>query len=170
MSDEISEKVDQRIGSLIASGVIAPAKKRRKGMNWESKLAYEYVQTFYPNFPAWFRVSVGPVPGGQDNPLYYKLRRWADIIISMPDHISLIEVKMLAKPDVVGQLLNYAVLFPQTPMFEKYWSLPVKLKVVCSLTDEVTKKVIESQGIEVEIWKASNFDAWYEQVILKKNH
>ena len=170
MTNEISEMVDQRIGSLIASGVIAPAKKRRKGMNWESKLAYEYVQTFYPNFPAWFRVSVGPVPGGQDNPLYYKLRRWADIIIRMPDHISLIEVKMLAKPDVVGQLLNYAVLFPQTPMFEKYWSLPVKLKVVCSLTDEVTKKFIESQGIEVEIWKASNFDAWYEQVILKKNH
>lgn len=84
--------------------------------------------------------------------------------------MALIEVKMLAKPDVVGQLLNYAVLFPQTPMFEKYWSLPVKLKVVCSLTDEVTKKFIESQGIEVEIWKASNFDAWYEQVILKKNH
>ena len=169
METDINNLVDQRIGSLIASGIIAPAKKRRKGMNWESKLAYEYVQHFYPNYPAWFRVSVGPLPGGDSNPIYSKLRRWADVIIRMPDYISLIEVKMMAKPDVVGQLLNYEKLFPQTPMFEKYWSLPVRKKVVCSLVDLATKEFIESQGIEVEVWKASNYDDWYNQVILKKS-
>jgi len=164
----VAALVDQRIGSLIAAGVIAQAKKRRKGMNWESKLAYEYVQHFYPNFPTWFRVSVGPIPGGQNDPLYYKLRRWADVIIRMPDHIEIIEVKMLAKPDVVGQLNNYAQLFPQTPMFEKYWNEPLKKKVVCSLIDGATKDFIEKSGIEVEVFRGSNYEQWYNQVILKK--
>jgi len=48
----IAAMVDQRIASLIAIGVLAQAKKRRKGANWENKLAYEYVQHFYPNYPA----------------------------------------------------------------------------------------------------------------------
>jgi len=164
----IAAMVDQRIASLIAIGVLAQAKKRRKGANWENKLAYEYVQHFYPNYPAWFRVSVGPIPGGQNDPLYYKLRRWADVIIRMPDHIEIIEVKMLAKPDVVGQLVNYGQLFPQTPMFEKYWNEPVKLKLVCSTIDGATKAFVESQGIEVEVYRGSNYEQWYNQVILKK--
>lgn len=166
---DVTDLVDQRISALIGAGTLAPGKKRRKGMNWESKLAYEYVQTRYPNFPAWFRVSVGPVPGGANDPLYYQLRRWADVIIRMPDYMLLIEVKMLAKPDVVGQLHNYAKLFPSTPMFEKYWSLPIRKRVVCSLIDGATKDFIESEGIEVEEFKASNYEAWYNQVILKKS-
>ena len=166
---DVVDLVDQRIASLIGAGTLATGKTRRKKINWESKLAYEYVQTRYPNFPAWFRVSVGPVPGGANDPLYYKLRRWADIILRMPDHMLIIEVKMLAKPDVVGQLHNYAKLFPTTPMFEKYWSLPVRKRVVCSLIDGATKDFILSEGIEVEEFRASNYEDWYNYMILKKS-
>jgi len=165
----VASLVDQRIAALIGTGTIAPGKKRRKGRNWESKMAYEYVSKFYANQPTWFRVSVGPVPGGSNDPLYYKLRRWADVIVVMPKEVLIIETKMMAKPDVVGQLNNYAQLFPQTPMFERYWSRPVKKRVVCSLIDGATKEFIESSGIEVEVFKGSNYEEWYNAVILKKD-
>ena len=164
----VPDMVNAQISALIATGVIAQPKKRRKGMKWESKLAYEYVEKFYSTYPRWFRVSVGPVPGGNNDPLYYKLRRWADVIVRMPDHMLIMEVKMLAKPDVVGQLKNYEMLFPQTPMFDKYKDLPLKTKVVCSLIDGATQQFIEQNGIEVEVFRGTNFEDWYQQTIVNK--
>ena len=43
----VPDMVNAQISALIATGVIAQPKKRKKGMNWESKLAYEYVEKFY---------------------------------------------------------------------------------------------------------------------------
>ena len=163
----LPDAVDQRIAQLIAGGAIATPKKRKKGRLWESNLAWEYIGKFYEQYPHWFRIGLGAIPGGEENQIYAKLRRYADVVIRMPDHILIIELKMLAKPDVVGQLLNYKMLFPQTAMFEKYKDLPVKLKVVCSMVDDNTRAFIESHGIEVEIYKGKNFDTWYNEKIAK---
>lgn len=74
---------------------------------------------------------------------------------------------MKARPDVVSQLLNYRDLFPQTPLFTKYKDEPVKLKLVVAMIDQETKAFVEKNGIEVEEFKPSNYEAWYKLVIQK---
>jgi hypothetical protein len=85
----------------------------------------------------------------------------------MPDHMLIIEGKMKCKPDVVSQLQNYRDLFPDTPDFDKYKNEPIKLKVVAAMMDEKTKEFIERNGIEVEIYRPSNFEEWYKFVVEK---
>jgi len=101
--------------TLIKSGAIRVPQYKQKRTNWERILAYEYIKTNYANIPHWIRVEVGPLPEG-DNPLLFsRLRRWADAIIIMPDHIKVLECKMKADVSVIGQVLLYASLVPQTP-------------------------------------------------------
>jgi hypothetical protein len=153
---------------LIADGTFLPAKRRQKHVKWENMLAREYIEKFYNQYPHWYRIEVGALPKGFDNAMFTKVRRYADAIVRMPDHVLIIEMKMLAKPDVVAQILNYIDLFNETPMFEKYWKEPVKGKVVAALCDEATTKFINKHGIELEIYKPSNYETWYNQKITKK--
>jgi hypothetical protein len=131
-------------------------------------LSYEYVNKFYAETPHWFRIEVGPIPNGDTTNLYARTRRWADAVLRMPDHLLIIEFKMKAEPSVVSQLEHYGQLLPQTPLFKKYRNEPVKIKIVAAMVDEQVHKYIESRGIEVEIYKPSNYDQWYKQVILKE--
>lgn len=153
--------------TLIKSGAIRVPQYKQKRTNWERILAYEYIKTNYANIPHWIRVEVGPLPEG-DNPLLFsRLRRWADAIIIMPDHIKVLECKMKADVDVIGQVLLYASLVPQTPLFARYAHLPVKPVVVTAMITDEVKQAIESAGIEVVIFKPSNFEQWYAEKILK---
>jgi hypothetical protein len=175
MSDEtvinssVQEIADATISRLIAAGLIDPKKKEKKQrVNWERLLAYEYVEKFYQEVPHWFRIEVGPMPAGKTDLIYSKTRRWADCVLRMPDHMLCIEFKMKAEPSVVSQLMHYGELLPQTPIFKKYSQIPVKIKVVAAMVDDTTHKFIESQGIDVEIYKPANYEAWYKQTILKE--
>lgn len=169
VNSSVQEVSTAVISTLIAAGLIDPKKKEKKArVNWERLLAYEYVEKFYAETPHWFRIEVGPMPKGETNPIYSKTRRWADCVLRMPDHMLCIEFKMKAEPNVVSQLVHYAELVPQTPIFKKYSQIPVKIKVVCAMIDDITHKFIEEQGIDVEIYKPSNYEAWYQQVMLKK--
>lgn len=153
--------------TLIKSGAIRVPQYKQKRTNWERILAYEYIKTNYANIPHWIRVEVGPLPEG-DNPLLFsRLRRWADAIIIMPDHIKVLECKMKADVSVIGQVLLYASLVPQTPLFARYAHLPVKPVVVTAMITDEVKQAIESAGIEVVIFKPSNFEQWYAEKILK---
>lgn len=153
--------------TLIKSGAIRVPQYKQKRTNWERILAYEYIKTNYANIPHWIRVEVGPLPEG-DNPLLFsRLRRWADAIIIMPDHIKVLECKMKADVSVIGQVLLYASLVPQTPLFARYAHLPVKPVVVTAMITDEVKRAIESAGIEVVIFKPSNFEQWYAEKILK---
>jgi hypothetical protein len=152
---------------LIANGTFLPAKRKQKNVKWENLLAREYIEKFYSQYPHWYRIEVGALPEGFENAMFTKVRRYADAIVRMPDHVLIIEMKMLAKPEVVAQIQNYIDLFNETPMFEKYWKEPVKGKVVAALCDEATKRFIEKHGIELEIYKPANYDAWYAKKIAK---
>lgn len=163
----VTATTDAVMTALIKTGAIQIPKAARKRVNWERLLMYEYVNTFYADKPHWFRVEVGPIPGEHNDMTYSRLRRWADCIIRMPDHMLLIEGKMRTKVEVVSQMLTYKYLLPQTPMFIKYKDLPIKLLLICAIIDNETRKFVEDAGIEVEIFKPSNFEAWYVQVIQK---
>jgi hypothetical protein len=169
IESSVQEIADATISRLIAAGLITGKKQERtKRINWERLLAYEYVEKFYSEVPHWFRIEVGPMPRGETDLLYSKTRRWADCVLRMPDHMLVIEFKMKAEPAVVSQLMHYGQLIPETPLFKKYRGLPVKIKVVCAMIDDITHQFIESQGIDVEVYKPGNFEEWYKAVILKE--
>lgn len=164
----VSEITTATIAQLSAMGLIDIKKKKRMRRNWESALAYEYVEKFYGDYPHWFRVAIGPMPEGRNDPMYSMIRRWADVVVRMPDHMLIIELKMYAKPDVVGQINNYERLLPQTPMFRKWQEMPVKKKVVAALMDDDTKAYIESNNIETEVYRPKMFEEWYKEKILRE--
>ena len=162
--DTVTQSV---ISTLTAKGMIKPMRQRAEQVNWEKLLAREYVGKFYENKPKWFRIEVGPIPHNDTTGIYSRVRRWADAIIRMPDHMLIIEFKMKAQPGVISQIQHYATLFSQTPGFEKYWNEPLKLKVVVALDDPLIKQMAENNGIEYENYKPSNYEAWYKKVILE---
>jgi len=163
----VNATTDAVMTSLIKAGVIKIPKPARKRINWERLLIYEYVNKFHKNRLAWFREEVGPLPNTENAMWYSRTRRWADCIIKMPDHILLIEGKMKAKVEVVSQMFTYKSLFPQTPRFVDYKDLPVKLLLVCAMIDDETRKFVEQAGIEVELFKPSNYEEWYKRKILQ---
>ena len=167
--DATEAELTERIAAkLVASGVFQMSKGKRKKVNWESMMAREYVEKFYGEMPHWYRIEVGALPAGKTDPIYTKTRRWADCIIRTPEGITIVELKMLCKPDVYAQISNYAMLFKETPLFKKYWNEPVKLKVVCARIAEDTQRYLDTMGLEVEVYQPSFFDEWYAKVIEKK--
>lgn len=161
---EISKEV---VAQLLATGLIKQPNMKRKRVDWERLLIREYVKKFYATVPHWIREEVGPIPEGADTMLYARTRRWADAIIREPDNMLVIEGKMKCEPAVIGQILNYRDLLPQTPLFYKYRELPVKMRVVTAIISDDVHKLLEAAGIDVEIYKPSNYEEWYEKVILK---
>lgn len=164
-TDDINLITSTIMSTLQASGQVTQQKTKRARINWERLLAFEYVGKNYGDYPHWFRIEVGPIPGDGQNPLYARTRRWADAVIRMPDHMIIIEFKMKANPDVASQLLNYRDLYPQTPLFSKYKDEPVKLVLVAALVTDDVRAFVERQGIEVVEYRPANFDQWYKQVV-----
>ena len=156
------------IEALLKTGSISPPKTIRKKVNWEKLLSYEYVASRYHNLPHWFRIEVGPIPGDGKSNIYARTRRWCDIIVRGPKGLILIECKMRARPDVVSQLLNYKQLLSKTPLFEKYWNEPIELQLVTAIIDVDVRAFVEEAGIEVIVYKPSNFEAWYKFVVQKE--
>jgi hypothetical protein len=167
-AETVQAIADTTIARLAANGMLSTGKKRIKRHNWENQMAYEWATKYYNDHPKWFRVGVGPDPDSKGDPLYYKLKRYADLIVRLPEEILIVEFKMMAIPDCVGQLLNYMELFPQTPQFMKYKDEPRKGMVVCGMVDQSTKEHIERNGFEVEIWQSKGFEDWYKMKILKQ--
>lgn len=166
-ADVLSELSKSVVAELITAGMINQPKQKRKRVDWERLLVYEYVQTYYLDVPHWFREEVGPLPPGTNPMLYAKTRRWADAIVHLPDKTILIEGKMKAEPSVIGQLLNYRNLLPQTPLFYKYREIPIEMLLVCASINKDTEELVKEAGIEVAMFKPSNYDTWVE-VITKR--
>ena len=164
----VQEIADATITRLLAAGLIQPKGAKRKRVNWEREISNEYLARFYPEMPHWTRIEVGPMPKGENADLYSRTRRWADAVVREPDNMLIVEFKMRANQDVVGQLMNYRQLLPQTPMFIKYKDLPVKCRVVAAMCDEQIKALIEGNGIELEMFQPRNYEKWYTEKILKK--
>lgn len=163
----VQATVSATMDALIKSGAVRTFKDKKKRVNWERLLVYEYVNNIYATIPHWFRIEVGALPPGENNMFYSRTRRWADCIVREEKDILIIEGKMKANPDVAAQLQNYKLLFPQTPLFQKYKELPIRLMLLCAMIDDQTRAFVKSAGIEVIVYRPANFDEWYKQVIEK---
>ena len=75
---------------------------------------------------------------------------------------------MKAEPSVIGQLLNYRNLLPQTPLFYKYREIPIEMQLVCAKVDKDTEELVKQAGIEVIMFKPSNYDQWVEVITKRK--
>lgn len=153
--------------ALITTGAIKAPKTAHKRVNWERTMAWEWGEKFYQAYPKWYRVEIGEIPGGTNDMLYARTRRYADLVVHLPEETLIIEFKMKAIPDVVAQLHNYKLQFPGTPQFQRYKDLPIRLILVCAVIDLQTKAFVESGGIEVVEYRPKNFEDWYKFVIEK---
>ena len=164
---EISKEV---IAQLTAAGMVNMPRQKRRRIDWERILVLEYVVANYRETPYWIREGVGPLPEGSEAAYYSRTRRWADAIIRAPDAMIIVEGKMSVEPSVIGQLLNYKNLLPQTPMLRKYNELPIIMRVVTAHIKPGMRELLESADIELVEFKPSNYDQWEQQVLLKNKN
>ena len=164
---EISKEV---IAQLTAAGMVNIPRQKRRRIDWERILVLEYVVSKYRETPYWIREGVGPLPEGAEAAYYSRTRRWADAIVRDTDAMIIIEGKMSVEPSVIGQLLNYKNLLPQTPMLRKYNELPIIMRVVTAHLKPGMQDLLENAGIEVEVFRPSNYDQWEQQVLLKNKN
>ena len=167
INSSVSEISKEVIAQLAASGLINNPKQKRRRIDWERILVLEYVLDNYRETPYWIREGVGPLPDTGDAAFYARTRRWADAIIRAPEAMIIVEGKMSVEPSVIGQLLNYRNLLPQTPMLRKYNELPIIMRVVTAHLKPGMQKLLEDAEIEVVTYKPSNYDQWEQQVLLK---
>lgn len=140
----------QAIAKVEAVGATTKKKTRRR--NWEANLVYQYKQERYSGWMVWVRNRIGPVDSALDPKYADSMRGWVDFVATNNKEVHLIEFKM--KPDVkaYAQILQYDMLFPQTPEFELIRHLPRKLKVVVTRDNGSLRTMCEQQGIEFEVY------------------
>jgi len=126
----------------------------------ETRLLSEWIAKFHRDDQVLIHVYVGSIPLEQ---LGKKLtqaeiqmlgvrRRWVDAIIIYPDHVELIEAKIITTPDVWAQLIHYISLFPGTPELAQYSRLPVEGVVLTAISDPTITALMRQHGIKEIVW------------------
>lgn len=122
------------------------------GQQSEAKLVNEWLLLNFPNSLQWKRVRLGPLPDKKLAKLYSVTLRWADAIAYKDGVVYLIEAKLKPTASALGQLLDYKVLFPDTPEFEDLKDKQIKLIFLTTRLDESLKRLYEEHNIKYEVY------------------
>jgi len=124
----------------------------------ESELVNKWLWKFHRTALQWRRVRLGVVPSHEMARLYSVILRWADAIFVEDAIVYIVEAKLRAKPDAIGQLLLYQKLFRVTPEFQQYWKYPIKLVFLTMLTDLAVVELCTEHEIQYEVYVPE--DSW----------
>lgn len=148
-----------------------PKSKKRDKRNWEpreQRLVSEFVAEFYGEHESRTHVHLGSIPErlrgkfakGEDLGPLTPLMRWADALVFMPDHVVLIEAKILPQPGVISQLLLYEELIPKSQHLGEHKDKPVEKRLVCAIEDPLISELARRSGIRVIIYRPKWIDAY----------
>ena len=138
----------------------------------ETRMLSEYVSAQYPGAEAFFRVRLGPLTTladsrgltDEERAMLGSFRRWADVVVVTPRELIVIEGKMRAKPDALGQLRLYRGLLLQTPELARFLDRPVALELVVAIEDPAVSRIAGEFGVRVRIYKPSWLAEWLAEV------
>ena len=151
-----------------------PMKTKRPQV--QIRLADEYIDRRYGNYPHQVRVRLGqtemeldrPDLSPEDRRLLVVWRRWADAVVIKPDKAVIIEAAIIPVPGDIMELKLYERLFHETPELQLYSGLPVVLDLVYAIPDPVVLELAEQAGIRTIWFKPSWMDDYLSTVALRK--
>ena len=165
--DLLNEFSDSILTRLIKANVLNTPKRKVDRVSWERILTQEWAMTNYLNYPKWYRQGVGDYRDAGKSLTYAKLRQYADVIIMLEDKFLIVEGKMNPKPNIVSQLQHYIDIFPQTPEFLGHKDKKIEGIVVAAMDVQDVRDMCARYGLGYELFRPSNFEAWYAKYILK---
>lgn len=118
----------------------------------ERRMLHEYCMTHLGSRPRWIQPRIGPYPKGKPSNMYGVLRFYCDVISMNDVEVEIFEFKITARPEGVGELLLYKMLFSQTPEFTRWQKLPVKLAYIVGRDNEHVRKLCHELGIRYFIF------------------
>lgn len=76
----------------------------------------------------------------------------ADLLVCYPDHLEIMEFKIVDAIRRWCPILMYRELVPETDTLRAYWNMPVKLILIVAIDDPVLKRTVEKYGIEYRVY------------------
>src|SRR5262249_49934265 len=89
-------------------------------------------------------------------------RRWADAVVIDGGVLFVIETAMVPDPRDISLVETYLHLVDVTPELVDVRSVPRRGRLVWAVDDEFSRAVAVKHGLEVVIFRPSNFASWLE--------
>ncbi len=86
----------------------------------------------------------------------------ADLLVAFPDHLEIIEFKIVDAIRRWCPILMYRELVPETDTLRAYWNMPVKLILIVAIDDPVLKRTVEKYGVEYRVYQPDWLPAYIE--------
>ena len=126
----------------------------------ETRLVAEYVLKQYAPWQKIFSPRLGPIPPEltekvgkeQAASLYRVYRPYPDALVITSASLILIEGKIRASVEAVGQLLLYKKLIPVTPELAQYSMLRIDLEIVTPWPNPTLEYAIHDYGIKLVVF------------------
>jgi hypothetical protein len=138
--------------------ITVPTKTGRRP--WSTELLREWAALKYPGVHLYENLRLGPTTSSLVNVTVtpaleaaLRVNNWyADGVLILPAEIKLIEAKVKAVPNAVGQVLFYLRLVRTTPALSTFPHLPVNPMVLFAEKDPDVIAFAQGLGCEVEVY------------------
>jgi hypothetical protein len=150
---------------------------RRPNVQGELRLVSEWLHARRADHWFQMRVRLGDLPRGigsaaadesEREMLRGAFARWADAIVELPDRTELIEAKIVAHPESLGQLDLYRRLLPLTPTLSHRKHLPVTPVLLYAVPDAMVLEVARERGIMTEQYRPPWVDEYLATLAHRK--
>jgi hypothetical protein len=127
----------------------------------EKLLMSLYAAQKFPRTSFSLNTPIGPLPNlasFKDEPANIRgilstMRRRVDLVVKGAGEVLLAEGKIRTNGMEIGQLLLYRKLFASTPEFADVAGLPIRLRIVAFINDNISRSVARDVGIEFELFQ-----------------
>ena len=136
---------------------------------WEEVMLAEYLAGAFPNGRVINRQRLGPdgatysdprLSDGERRLLGAAFRRWADAVVIDAGVLLVVEAAMVPDPRDISLVQTYLRLVAVTPELAPFRALPRRGRLVWAVDDEFSRAVAVEHGLEVALFRPSNFNAW----------
>jgi len=142
---------------------------RKKWMPREKRMLADWLARNYPAERVQERVWLGPIvrgelmpgPGVTERVLLPFGGGWADALVLLPDRTLLIECKIRANPEAIGELQLYERLFRRTEEFRDRWDLPLELVLLYAYGRREVLELAKELGITLIEFRPSYIREYY---------
>ena len=105
------------------------------------------------------------MPAGVAAAAYQNTRMYADAAVETDTGVEVWEAKAVLTGAGIGQLMEYAIAWPESPDDHEFAGMATTLKIVTAVARPTALRLAASVGIEVHIytpaWIVAEFEAWY---------
>jgi hypothetical protein len=136
-------------------------RKRKAYQQRERLLVQQFVFERYPHAIKFFNMRMGnllpffegKVQSVENADMIKVWRKFADAVVVTENEIIVIEAKIVARVETIGQLEMYGKLVEETPELQRFLPKKVRLVLVAVVVDPYLVREAEAKGIEVVLYR-----------------